>query len=624
MAPPRLVQRRRLVLLPLLFLLSAGCADSRGAPCALHSPQLAELLLAEDPYWLLLLHAGPAGLSRAVRSRVVSERFFIDPQGRGNPAAELRSEVARFFPPDPERQSREEICRFPLRYEWLRTRLHHEELYRPAAQLCPKLDEYLKHEAPSSLSIVYPESSLDNPATMFGHTFLMLEGSRNTAGTAVVNRTVSYGVESAGEHGLPFVLKGLGGGYRGRFTYARYDRRLEQYLDEDRRDIWEFRLALSDAERERLLLHLWELEQAEFDYYFLDENCTTHLLTLLDVARPSLHLSRSQLWVMPGDLVRRVAAEQDLVQATRYRPSAAGKLRALERTLTSEQALRARQIAAGAPAAGASAGSLEAAYLLLNEPPRSDEHERRARAVLVERAKVVDTSPTLRDPANPALGHPGGRYEAAALSDDRGARAIELGFRPAYHSTGDRPLGYPDGAELEAFHTVLRVSPERSSVELARVELLRVRNSPARGGLIRPWSWLADVGLEQWRFSSVDRRLSPYGRAGAGFTGQLGLSRITALATVQGMLSDRVPSRALAGPGTEVTLALPLSETIRWTSSASATYWPGGIDAFSLRAANELRYDLSTWHSVALFGETRRDLSSPVSELGVRFYWFRE
>ena len=46
------------------------------------------------------------------------------------------------------------------------------------------------------------------------------------------------------------------------------------------------------AEIDFLLMHLWELREAEAPYYFFTRNCSYELLRLLEVAVPELDASR--------------------------------------------------------------------------------------------------------------------------------------------------------------------------------------------------------------------------------------------------------------------------------------------------------------------------------------------
>ncbi len=48
-------------------------------------------------------------------------------------------------------------------------------------------------------------------------------------------------------------------------------------------------------------MHAWELGNAYFDYFFFKENCSYHLLTLLDYADPTLHLTDEfPFWTVPA------------------------------------------------------------------------------------------------------------------------------------------------------------------------------------------------------------------------------------------------------------------------------------------------------------------------------------
>ena len=101
---------------------------------------------------------------------------------------------------------------------------------------------------------------------------------------------------------------------------------MKRYGDVENRDIWEYRLALTGEEVLRMLMHVWELKAAYFDYYFLDENCSYHLLSLLEAARPSLHLlDQFGLWAVPADTVRSVAEVKDLISSVTFRPFAANR-----------------------------------------------------------------------------------------------------------------------------------------------------------------------------------------------------------------------------------------------------------------------------------------------------------
>ena len=75
-------------------------------------------------------------------------------------------------------------------------------------------------------------------------------------------------------------------------------------------------------------MHSWEFGNASFDYFFFKENCSYHLLALLDYADPTLHLTDEfLLWTVPADTVRLIASKPGLVSDIAYRPSRSNVIR---------------------------------------------------------------------------------------------------------------------------------------------------------------------------------------------------------------------------------------------------------------------------------------------------------
>lgn len=45
-----------------------------------------------------------------------------------------------------------------------------------------------------------------------------------------------------------------------------------------------------------MIKHIWELAFADYRYFYLSENCSYHLIKILDVASPKLSLGLVQKW----------------------------------------------------------------------------------------------------------------------------------------------------------------------------------------------------------------------------------------------------------------------------------------------------------------------------------------
>jgi hypothetical protein len=130
-------------------------------------------------------------------------------------------------------------------------------------------------------------------------------------------------------NGILYAYRGIFGHYEGYFSVLPYYQKVKQYGDIDHRDIWEYRLNLTEEEIYLMLLHLWELQDIYSDYFFFDENCSYTLLFLLDAARPSLKLTDElSLWVMPVDTIR-LMMQKNLIAEAVYRPSKTTKIKYL-------------------------------------------------------------------------------------------------------------------------------------------------------------------------------------------------------------------------------------------------------------------------------------------------------
>ncbi|MCB9710367.1 MAG: DUF4105 domain-containing protein [Nitrospiraceae bacterium] len=102
---------------------------------------------------------------------------------------------------------------------------------------------------------------------------------------------MNYAADVPPDAGIEFAYKGIMGGYKGFFSTIPYYMKVKEYRDIENRDIWEYRLNFSSEQNHRLLMHAWELGNAYFDYYFFRENCAYHILSLLEIANPHLHLT---------------------------------------------------------------------------------------------------------------------------------------------------------------------------------------------------------------------------------------------------------------------------------------------------------------------------------------------
>jgi hypothetical protein len=285
--------------------------------CAYNAAYADEAALALHPQWLALLEMR-RGFDGVYRSEVDTKDFFLS-QRRDDPQAELQATIAAMQQKITGPHSA--WCRFPARAYFITTRFGVQP--PSAAAECHELENWRGQFHADELVLVYPEPYLKNVASIFGHTFLRLDAADKKQHPVLLSKGLSYYADVASEgSAAAYIAKGLGGGFKGVIEVAPYFQKLRKYSDNEDRDIWEYRLALSPAQIRLFLDHVWEVRGHSFNYFFLDENCSYRLITMLDVVTPTHRVREAFSWhAIPVDTVRALYDAQ-LIAHANYVPSA--------------------------------------------------------------------------------------------------------------------------------------------------------------------------------------------------------------------------------------------------------------------------------------------------------------
>ena len=286
-------------------------------------------VLANDPQWRALLHFARSQDGYARESAVDDPAFFLSPTGKSDAHAELLATVAQLRAVPALR------CRFIARFHWLQ---QHALLDSNLQAACADYAAWRREINAGAVALVFAASYLNSPSSMYGHTFLRIDPKGYRSESALLSYAVNYAaVVPANDNSVMFAWRGMTGGYPGHFSLQPYSEKLQEYSRLENRDIWEYELNLTAPEIDRLMAHLWELQGINFDYYFMDEDCSYRLLELLEVARPEVMLTHQfPLHAIPVDTVRAVD-NAGMVEARVYRPSRQRELYALVSPLSDEQ-----------------------------------------------------------------------------------------------------------------------------------------------------------------------------------------------------------------------------------------------------------------------------------------------
>ncbi len=521
--------------------------------------------LAKDPEWLALLHVNHgATLHDRGASYVDDAKFFLAADGKHKPYAELMATIAALEP-----QQSAERCRFPARFTFLARKLGWTEEH--ALSHCQEYLEW-RQQIPSARAVlVFPASYLNSPSSMFGHTLMRLDAS-NAPENVWNSWAINFGALTTGQdNSMLYIWRGLAGGYPGHFSIVPYVSKIQEYSNLENRDIWEYSLNLEPVEIARLIDHLWELRNINFDYYFFDENCSFRLLELIQVARagqPVIHGFR--MTEEPVNTVRTLY-QHNLVEGLVYRPSKAAELQADISALSRDEQKMTQQLLKDPGFANREA-------FISNAPERRHLMARTALRTLrfTERKKertessaerglqllhVMQSNPpqavSIPQPLPPESGHStqmislgGGQTGTQAFS--------EIRYRLTYHDLIDNPNGFLEGAQIEGLDTRLR-HVENKGLELESLDLINIRSLSPRNAFIKPLSWFVKAG---WEHASVlnNRERVSYAQGGAGLSWRWGAMQPYVLADVRLEHNDAYKPFIEAGAGSSV--------GVLW-------YWPG-------------------------------------------------
>jgi hypothetical protein len=559
--------------------------------------------LSQSSEWRALLHADSSGVSK-----VRGEKFFLASQGSQDPKAELLATWSAMTSTDLE-VSQSSQCRFPARREFLNRKIPQ---FTTHFKTCPDHVQWFDRLKPERISIAFAAGYLNSAASAFGHTFLIVH--RKDVESPLLNYAINFSARTGEEDGALFALKGLFGFYPGQFSMLPYHQLIKDYVNFEGRDLWEYPLDFTQQEIEILFYHLMELEQGYFDYYFIDENCSSLLLELFAAVRPqSVQWEHDPFFTIPVETLK---ANSKLLGPPQLRPSLQTQMQSSWRELNSKQRewvhkllkdfkKNSESFSLADQMKKAEAPSVDLIpamdfVLLWISMREKDEPELKKLGFLIGQQRSQLSHPQLQqknpigtvyffetqdsplkihDPSQARLGY--------LATGDR--QALTFSWRPAYHDPLSRHQGLPMGSELRLLDTTVSLSQgafnenstfyqsdrSKSHLRLEALEIFSIFNPVAQVGPSSPLTWGILLG--------VDRR-DPEENLKSKAQGRLGVSRyllsesllLSALGRLDLRSLENKPSSAL---GPELTLQAHLNQKQRMAVSLFTS--PESLEKYS-------------------------------------------
>ncbi|MCC5878802.1 MAG: DUF4105 domain-containing protein [Idiomarina sp.] len=264
--------------------------------------------IAAQPTWLKLLHFDREGLFSEPRSAVNDANFFFAEDGAVNPKAELEATLRAMLAPEDD--VLHPSCNFPARAMWL----SEQGLIQLADDIsCPAWDEWRHRHDNGKVGLTFASGYLGNPASFFGHLLLHIrppaDGSADQmTASHLLDSSLNFGADIPATDGmLPYMVKGLIGGYQARYSEAPFYRNTSLYSETQMRDSWFYQLDLPAAKQAFLIAHLYEVLGHNFDYLFLSQNCASRIGRTLELVIDDSLAKSAAPWVSPEQVIRLAA-----------------------------------------------------------------------------------------------------------------------------------------------------------------------------------------------------------------------------------------------------------------------------------------------------------------------------
>lgn len=476
-----------------------------------------------SPEWKNLMHyqKGITGIT----SDVDDPTFFVSKDGKHDPKLELAENILKINTRD-----KDYICRFPARFKYL-NRTQNLRIDESILKSCDKYQVYLADHYPKSVHLVFSSYYLESPASAFGHTFLRFSKNdyiQDDKQSELLDVGINYGASNTSSNPLVYTVYGIIGGFQGNFSSIPYFYKIREYNDFESRDLWSYELNFTEAQKEKLLDHLWELGGTWYYYYFFTGNCSQKILSLLDGVEPSWNLlDKLPFYIIPAETIKAIDQVPGLVKKISFRPSKRrifqgtyGQLGDDERELFKKiiekddwNAFTSSTLSAQSKAKILDVVIEFSDYkyskeILMETGPRYDWKNK----VLAERSKFSEkgTDLNIATPKNeePHTGHPPRKFKLMVnKTEGQSDLSLKLTHRYALHDFTDRIEGNPRLSSINFFKTDFDIT--KKTVKLNSFVPVEVASFNPWGSYFFPLSLsgMIDYSKDKLNLCSIDCRV---------------------------------------------------------------------------------------------------------------------
>lgn len=464
-------------------------------------------------------------LSGRLLSEIQSSHSFFASDGTTNPENELLATIEAMYKPLDGAKPADDHprCRFIARYQLLSELINFPNQIKSIN--CLKFKQWVNIDDVESVSLVFASGYFKNPASYYGHPLLKFN-TRDSRGGGLLDITINNGaIVPANENLLLYMARGIFGGYEAAFSDTRFYRLNHSYSESDLRDLWDYQLELTQAQKKRVIYYSWELLEQRFTYKFFSNNCGYFLEDLLQYALGRRVSPRNRVYTVPANtffnIMQATNHGKPLVKKLSRTPSRHSRLNENYFGLTKSQQAAVHEYVdtQQIPTSFETNEQREIidtltdyySFLISKSDKPQKNHEYLKKRAELYAKRLALKSPASISPDHPASStppHTGSRpslVRLAAIHNSELGDGVRLRIRPASYDLLDLDGGHVPSSTLNMFNieaTAIGGQQRLTRFDLVGIKTLNISRTglPGDGGT----GWGLRLGLERANNSCLD------------------------------------------------------------------------------------------------------------------------
>ena len=274
----------------------------------------------ENPKWLALLHYenGKSAVQKG-------SNFFLSQSGHKNAKDEYVATIETFFNQTQKQNLKDNtnlenstLCKYPARLYFIAQNLNDESFNALIdTDKCEGLNEFLQLVPLDELGLEFAAESEIYPGSAMGHIFLHLRGQTKQDFNATTNgETLMRKKGDRQDYAMSYFammseffnpldyVGALSGTLKGFYALNPYENAELDYLENEQRNIYIYKVLASKAQLRLFALHLWELKDKQISYNFITHNCTDGIESILALLDSSFAYKRPKPFITPTEYIR--------------------------------------------------------------------------------------------------------------------------------------------------------------------------------------------------------------------------------------------------------------------------------------------------------------------------------